>query len=60
MFDLAIAIEIMVPAAKYFGSVTDNTEESYLALDWLDEREKPTWQDINEVYDQRDKGEINE
>lgn len=48
--EIAIAIELLVPAAKYFGSTTPNTRECFETLDWFDEREKPTWQQLNEAY----------
>ncbi len=41
--DLALAIEKLLPAAKYFGSVTANAEASYTELVWNDTRSKPTW-----------------
>lgn len=47
--DVALTIEALVPAAQYFGSVTDNTRESFEALDWRDEREKPTWEQLEGV-----------
>jgi len=44
--DVALAIERLVPAAEYRGSVTENTPEQYHALDWVDDRAKPTWPEI--------------
>ena len=44
--DIALALEKIVPAAQYRGSLTDNTEESYNALIWEDSRQKPTWEEL--------------
>ncbi|CAB4145601.1 hypothetical protein UFOVP482_15 [uncultured Caudovirales phage] len=41
--DVAMTIEVLVPAAEYYGSTTANTKECFDALDWNDERKKPTW-----------------
>ena len=48
--DIALSIEKLIPAAKYFGSVTANTQESFNNLDWVDERPKPTWKQIQDAY----------
>lgn len=48
--DLALAIEQLVPAAKYRGSTTANTEAAYDALVWGDERPKPSWADLVAAY----------
>jgi hypothetical protein len=47
--DVALAIDALVPAAQYRGSVTANTEQAYQAIVWLDERPKPTWAAVEEV-----------
>lgn len=47
--DIAIAIEELLPAAKYGGCV-DGTQESYNALRWEDERKKPTWGELQTAY----------
>jgi len=44
--DVASVLDQLVPGAQYFGSVTDNTEAAYDALDWFDTRAKPTWAEI--------------
>lgn len=44
--DIAMAIEHIYYAAQYYGSLTANTKEAYDNLNWLDERPKPSWQDI--------------
>lgn len=49
--DLARAIESLVPAARYGGSVTANTQDAYDELRWDDEREKPSWQALLDVPD---------
>jgi len=41
--DIALAIERLIPVAKYGGSVTANTKTSYDALRWEDTRPKPRW-----------------
>lgn len=41
--DIAIAIDALVPGAQYFGTLTGGTLDEFDALDWLDERQKPTW-----------------
>ena len=47
MFDIAGAIEKILPAAEYFGSTTENTEECWEAVDWRDARiSKPTWAEV--------------
>ncbi|MBN8995933.1 MAG: hypothetical protein J0H94_11970 [Rhizobiales bacterium] len=46
MMDLAIAIEALVPAAQYGGSTTANDQAAFDALDWIDERPRPTWDQL--------------
>ena len=46
MTDVALAIDALVPAAQYGGSVTANTEAAYNAIRWEDARPKPTWAEI--------------
>jgi hypothetical protein len=46
MFDVALLIDRLVPAAEYFGSVTGNMQAEFDALNWTDARAKPTWQNI--------------
>jgi hypothetical protein len=43
---IAVALDIIVPAAQYFGSLTANTRAAYDAIEWRDDRAKPTWADI--------------
>jgi hypothetical protein len=49
--DLALAIEAIYPAAEYFGVTNENTKEQFDALDWRDERTKPTWKAIEAAWD---------
>jgi len=51
MIDIALGIEALVPAAKYFGSTTANDKDAFNNLNWFDEREKPTWEAVKEAYD---------
>ena len=46
MRDVATALETLVPAAKYGGSLTANTREAFDALRWEDDRPKPSWDDV--------------
>jgi hypothetical protein len=48
--DVALAIEALLPAAEYFGSTTDNTKKCFDDLNWLDERPKPTWKEIQDAF----------
>lgn len=41
--DVAMALDQLVPAAQYSGSLTGNTQADYDALVWSDQRAKPTW-----------------
>lgn len=44
--DIALALEVLIPAANYTGSVTSNTQEAYASIVWSDERPKPSWEEI--------------
>ncbi len=46
MVDVAAAIDVLVAAAEYRGSLTSNTQADYDALIWEDERPKPSWEAI--------------
>jgi hypothetical protein len=50
MIDIALAIEALIPAANYFGSTTDNTKKAFDELNWLDQRVKPTWSQVQAAY----------
>lgn len=41
--DVALALDKLIPAAKYRGSLSTNTQEAYNKLIWEDERDKPSW-----------------
>lgn len=48
--DIALALESLVPAVQYGGSLTANIREAYNALRWEDERPKPTWEEIEAAW----------
>ena len=48
--NVALTIDKLVPRAEYFGSPSDNTQESYDALRWFDSRPKPTWEQIESEW----------
>ena len=48
--DISLTIEKLVPSAQYFGSLTSNTKEDYDKLDWQDQRTKPEWKDLQNVW----------
>jgi hypothetical protein len=48
--DIALAIEVLIPSAEYFGSTTKNTKSEFDALVWNDSRQKPTWTAISNAY----------
>lgn len=49
--DIALAVEQIIPAAAYFGSVTANTPEAWEAARWHDERrDKPSWEELEAVW----------
>ena len=50
MIDIAFGFEALLPAPQYFGSTTANTKEAFDNLDWQDEREKPTWKQVQDAY----------
>lgn len=48
MIDIALCLHLMVdPQYQYYGSVTSNTQEQYDSIRWEDERQKPSWQELN-------------
>lgn len=49
--DVALGIEALLPSAQYFGSTTDNNKKSFDDLNWLDNRAKPTWSQIQAAYE---------
>lgn len=48
--DIALILDKLVPAARYGGSLTDNTKAQYDNLNWEDERNKPSWDDIQSAW----------
>ena len=46
MRDIAAALDLLVPAAAYGGSLIANNRSAYDALRWKDTRPKPTWAEI--------------
>ena len=53
--DVALGIHLIHEGAEYRGSCTANTKDTYNNLVWLDEREKPAWDEIVSAYENRDK-----
>jgi len=56
--NLGQAINYLLPFAQYRGAIGDNTKAQYDAIEWVDERKKPSWGDIettmaidNRTYD---------
>jgi hypothetical protein len=44
---LAAALDRLVPAAQYFGSLTGpQTKTTYQSIEWLDDRPQPTWAEL--------------
>lgn len=50
MIDVALGIEALVPSAQYYGTTIANDKECFDALNWLDDRKKPTWKEIQDAY----------
>jgi hypothetical protein len=48
--DIALCLHLLIPNAQYGGSLTVNTEASYEALRWEDNRPKPTWQEAQNYW----------
>lgn len=49
VFDLSQCIEYIYPNAKYSGSLSSSTRDSYELLEWEDERIKPEWNQISQA-----------
>ena len=56
--NLGQAINYLLPLAQYRGAIGNNTKAQYDAVEWVDERPKPSWGDIettmaidNRTYD---------
>ena len=48
--DIALGIESLLPAAQYFGSTTANDKTAFDNLNWIDERPKPSWKQVQDAY----------
>lgn len=48
--DVSIALDRLTPGAIYTGSLTDNTQQSYDEIVWGDERDKPSWEQIEIAF----------
>lgn len=48
-FNVALALDRLMPGAKYGNSLTPNTKEAYDALRWLDDRPKPLWSEVQQA-----------
>jgi len=48
--DLALAIEKIYLDAQYFGSTAENTKDEFDNLNWQDERQKPTWKQVQDAW----------
>jgi hypothetical protein len=48
--DIALAIESLIPGAKYGGSVSLHSEAAYDSLRWEDDRTKPSWAAIEGAW----------
>lgn len=48
-YDLALAIDELMPAARYRGSLTANTKAAFDRLNWDKEtrRPLPTWEEVH-------------
>ena len=42
--DIALCIEKIVPNASYMGAFEKNEKEEFDVIDWLDNRDQPTWE----------------
>jgi hypothetical protein len=52
IMDIPLILDYLVPNANYGGFPED--EESYNNLRWEDERDKPTWQEVEECWEQHE------
>ncbi|RLB91782.1 MAG: hypothetical protein DRH10_01060 [Deltaproteobacteria bacterium] len=49
IYDLAAGLDMLVPSAKYQGSLKYNTEQEYGEIVWLDGRKKPSYEESIEA-----------
>lgn len=47
VFNIKEGINKLVPDALYSGTILDHTETEYNNLIWNDDRQKPSWEDVN-------------
>jgi len=45
--DVSLTLDILIPRAIYYGSLTNNNQEDYDSITWDDIRDKPSWELIN-------------
>lgn len=57
--DIAYAIDGLVPAAKYGGSLADNSQDSFNKMRWEDERRKPSWNELLSYWNATGEDAIN-
>ncbi|NWA03712.1 hypothetical protein [Pseudomonas gingeri] len=50
MMDVALALDLLVPAACRGGSLTSNTREQYETLRWEDDRPQPAWEELESAW----------
>lgn len=48
--NLIVYLHIIVPLARFKGDLSPGTEAAYNSIIWLDERPKPTWQEVVDAY----------
>jgi len=36
----------LVPNPKFYGRLVDNNKDAYSSIDWVDDRTKPTWEEL--------------
>lgn len=50
--DIYLALEKIMPAAKFLGAFEDHSKKEYDDIEWQDERSKPTWSQIKNAWQQ--------
>lgn len=43
-------IALLIQEYDYSGSVTQNTQEQYNQITWMDDRQKPTWAELEQRW----------
>ena len=46
MVDVILAIDLLVPGADYDGAFEENSYENFTGMEWNDDRDKPSWDEI--------------